>query len=554
MVQEPQLRDPPPPLSLLSTSPPTTSMTSEPFSAFEQLTFESSLARCLEKYHTILLGLDSDNSDHNAGVFDPIQLTSQSSQSSNDAVPVPQNLPFPLPHDDDAVQHADMHLEIWTLAAEACGCVPDGFMSLQRPKPASKYASTSLDTMIDEQGQHEAESRTDGLLGDRMCMIMEESEEEIAAELAMEKEKDMQELEMMGASDDEDTDEDSEMDDEAQEAMLARSRSRRSSFAYANSTPTTSTPDLNTVTPTTPLPSSPPPQPTDPEGLWAIRAPEWSWTPRHPSTPSMSLTPPPEDALYPPLLHNTYAWTPLQSARCIRTGREQLPVRQTYVFNNDARRHPECLTCSEGYSGWVRESLRESWGVCEDEMDEMCSGVVGMPVDDQRGWGLHARVWQHSLGNCMCKELEGWYTPEHTPGQGQHHDDDEEGEEEEEEGYEEILDAMQQPGYEGMMNDTDDTCSASEWDELSTPAGGAAELDLPDQDDKPVLTLAMEIASATVFVNPEEEVDRSSPVISSRTLLPLGSLSSMTASSPKTPRWMDLDEEDLEELPDLSDW
>lgn len=334
--------------------------------------------------------------------------------------------------------------------------------------------------------------------------------------------------------------------------MLSRSRSRRSSFAYAYSTTATPTFELDTITPGTPLPCSPPPPPpTDPEGLWVIRAPEWSWTPRHPSTPSMSLTPPPEDALYPPSLYNTCAWTPLQSARCVRTGREQLPVRQTYVFNNDAAtRHPGCLACSDGYAAWVRESLRESWGVVESEMDEMCSGVVGLGLDEQRGWGLHARVWHHSLGNCVCKELEGWYPPEHTPGQG-HDDDEEEGEE----GYEEVLDAMRQPGYEGL-SDHDDGCSASasEWDELRTPAdGGALYMDLPPaQDGKPAPTLAMETTpAAAAVVNPEEEANGSSPVISSKSLLSRGPSSAL---SPKTTRWMDLDDEDLEELPDLSDW
>ncbi|KAG9028914.1 hypothetical protein FRB95_005912 [Tulasnella sp. JGI-2019a] len=525
-------------------------MDSQTFSAFEEVTFGSSFSRCLEKYQALLL--ERRNDEHS--ILD--SATTMPSQSFN-PFPVP---PHSTPDECASVVQRDtqMHLKVWIQAAEACGCIADAFMSLRRPKPASEYASTSLGCMFeveaehDEQAQHEQEAQPGGIndaYGDHMAVIMEEPEQEAAAELDMEEEERARKLGWMGYA--ESDDEDSELDEEAQEELLARCRSRRTSFSYTHSgtpTGTSPTPELNTVTPTTPVLSSPmeqaAPPPTDPEGLWSIRAPEWSWTPGSPSVPSMTLIPPPEDAFYPAPLHNTYAWTPLQSALCPRTGREQLPVRQSYVFNNDGGRHPGCVTCTPDYAAWVKESLKESWGIIESE--DMCSGVLDMTADEQSGWGLHARVWQHTVGSCVCKELEGWYAPEHTPGQDVHEEDHED------EQYEEVADAMTEHGYDTASGISDDCYSVSDHDELRTPAGGATYMELPAEKDtlQSVMALTMEM---NAFVDSEEAVTlQSSPVIS-KSALPCGTPSS-PLSSPKTPRWMDLDEDDLEELPDLSDW
>lgn len=335
--------------------------------------------------------------------------------------------------------------------------------------------------------------------------------------------------------------------------ILARSRSRRCSIytspaqLIANAASAPSTP--------APFEALPP---TDPEALWCIRAPEWSWTPAPTLTelvPSISLTPPSDEDDF---QSNADPWTPLQSALCPRTGKELLTVRTSYVFNNP-RPHAECVACGDGYAEWVRDALREGWGV-EGSVEE----VLGMEVDHQRGWGLHAKVWAYAVGSCVCREVQGWYTPEHVPGQ------DEEEEEEHGDGEMEAPEDAEGGWYyeheevytghaceSGYASDDGSSTSTNgvDW-EVNTPVGISGYASLPEMSLADELAAAADVnVTSVVEVHSEDDEDEEFAVPGVTSKSPYTSQSDVFFDSPtaKTTRWMDLADED-DELPDLTGW
>ncbi|KAG8907776.1 hypothetical protein FRB99_002275 [Tulasnella sp. 403] len=242
---------------------------------------------------------------------------------------------------------------------------------------------------------------------------------------------------------------------------------------------------------------APKPPSHDPEYYWLHRTPGWAWAPSSDFTelPMLKLTPPTEDLSGVTGTDQTgHSWTPLQNG--LQDSIARLTVPQCFVVNN-RNIHPSCMACSTDSQAAFRTACKEQLRL---SVDDLCT----LSVNDQRTIGFHGRLWSFELGSCVCTEFRIW---------------------------------ERSGGEAGIPPEGRDNCDSTAYDEDST-------------DDWEVHCPASPTSGLSQC---GQMYSFSSSPSSSPIILLQSECDSPVSSPPKSPRWMDLDDDD-DELPDLDDW